>query len=232
MSCGKPFDIDQLESPQLLNLFSETAGFINKIDIQIVPDQTHGLSREETPAHNRIDDSDDPTALIQFSDSLSRSEQIQAIAHEIAHLLLMYKHGLRIRDHSFAIFWFDPSEIVNITHHLIFTELLKEVYKIESSLHLNLLRKNISEFLTDENSPRHIKGLSAYEYERLVGKIEGTGNLNSLVEDAIASAHKYFCNYNSKSIPTPPSYIDDIWSFLKDTGVIMKGGNSVSKGGS
>jgi len=229
MSCGKPFNIDQLKSPELMNLFSKTARYINKIDIQIVPDQTHGLTREETPAHNIIDDSGDPTALIQFSNSLSRSEQIQAIAHEIAHLLLMYKHELRIRDRSFAILGFDPSEIVNITHHLIFTELLKEVYKIESSLHLNLLRKNILEFLTDENSPQYMKGLSAYEYERLVGKIEGVGNLNPLVEDAIASAHKYFCNYNSKSIPTSPSYVNDIWSFLKDTGVIMKGGNSASK---
>jgi len=231
MSCGKPFDIDQLKSPELMDLFNETARFMNKIDIEIVPDQTHDLSRKETPAHNKIDDSNDPPALIQFSNSLSRDEQIQAIAHEIAHLLLMFKHELRIRDRFFAILEIDPSEIINITHHLIFIELLKEKYEIESSLHLNLLRNNISEFLNDKNSPRHVKGLRAYEYERLVGKIEGAVNLTPLVEDAFDSAHKYFCNYNSKSIPTPPSYIEDIWSFLKDTGVIRKGCNSVSKGG-
>jgi len=215
-----------------MDLFNETARFMNKIDIEIVPDQTHDLSRKETPAHNKIDDSNDPPALIQFSNSLSRDEQIQAIAHEIAHLFLMFNHGLRIRDQSFAMLGIDPSESVNITHHLIFTELLKEKYAIGSSLHLNLFRNNISGFLADKNSPQHVKGLRAYEYERLLGKIEGAANLNSSVKDAFESAHKYFCNYNSKSIPTPPSYIEDIWSFLKDTGVIRKGCNSVSKGGS
>jgi len=172
MSCGKPFDIDQLKSPELMNLFDETARFINRIDMEIVPDQTHGLSREETPAHNIIDDSDNPAALIQFSNSLSRDDQIQSIAHEIAHLLLMFKHGLAIKDQFFAMLGIDSSEIVNITHHLIFIELLKEQYEIESSLHLNLLCNNISEFLTDKNSPRHVKGLRAYEYERFVGKIQ------------------------------------------------------------
>lgn len=224
MSCGKPFDIDQLKSLELMNLFDETARFISRIDIEIVPDQTHGLSREETPAHNIIDDSDDPSALIQFSNSLSRDEQIQAIAHEIAHLLLIFKHGLRIRDRFFAILEIDPSEITNITHHLIFIELIKEEYKIESSLHLNLLRSNISEFLADKNSPRHIKGIRAYEYERLVGKIDRAMDSTSSIEKAFDSAQRYFYSYNSKNIPTPLSYVRDICSFLKDTGVIKKGG--------
>jgi len=233
----RPFDLSCLESPALLRLFCETASHVNGIRIEIVPTEGRHRSRERHPASTVGIISGAPT--IQFADSLDRLQRIEAIAHELAHLLLVYRYGLgvvgrRIPRHgdSEDVFRFFMSmrgdwvyllgQIANTTHHLILIDYLKEEYGIESSLHLDLLHHNFCIIVNDNSTDKesqHAKGLIAFEYEKLMG---GVGRLidpyrqPEFFSKGYCSAQKYFGNYSCSSIPTASIYKEGIVSFLED----------------
>ena len=178
---------------------------------------------------------------IQFSGSLNRINRIEAIAHELVHLLLAYRYGLGVigrriprygnSDDVFRYFmsmsgdWeFLLGQLGNTVHHLIMVDYLKEKYGFESRLHLHLLSHNFS--IIAKNSPKDkeslfAKGIIALEHEKLVGNVDRMMNLDRQTESFLLSyqsAQKHFEKYGFQKIPTPSSYREDILSFLEDLG--------------
>lgn len=77
-----------------MKLFLETTSYIQNIRIEMVTNKRRRRRQEEHPARNLDLTVQRPTS--QFDDSLGRGQQIEAIAHELTHLLLIYQHGLRM----------------------------------------------------------------------------------------------------------------------------------------
>jgi len=231
------FDIDWLESEAITGLFEEVSSYVQDIRIEMVSHLKNTCGIEEHPAiliglrQNKT--------TIRFIDSLDERERVEAIAHELAHLLLIYRYGLRLVDHWF----FYPSEaphgleggsgpgrdwisflgqMTNTVHHLILVPYLKEVHGIESGLHLQLLKNSCipSTDLKDLES-QYTAGLIAYEYERLIGNGNRWINLHFQSENfwkALESAQKYFQEYGYPSILSSNYYEENILSFLEDLG--------------
>ena len=195
--------------------------------------------REESPASTIGLPLGIPT--IQFADTLCRKKRIEALAHELVHLLLVYRHGLGVigrkiplygnSDDVFRYFmsmggdWeYLLGQLANTLHHLILVDYLREKYGIGSSLHLWLLHRNFS--ILAEDSPRdkeslYAKGMIAFEYERLIGNVDRLISLDHQTEffkKSYQSAQRHFGKYGFQSIPTPSSYQEDILSFLEDLG--------------
>lgn len=196
-------------------------------------------SQEEHPATTIGLTYQNPT--VQFVDSLDKGQRIEAIAHELAHLLLVYRDGLgvvgrRIPRHgdSEDVFRFFMSmrgdwvyllgQITNTLHHLILVDYLKKEYGIESSLHLRLLHHNFGIIANDDSTDKeslYAKGLIAFEYEKLIGKVDRVMNIFHQTESfwqAYHSAQKHFGRYGYRSIPTSSSYEENILSFLEALG--------------
>jgi hypothetical protein len=115
-------------------------------------------------------------------------------------------------------------QIANTLHHLILVDYLKKEYGIESSLHLHLLHHNFgiiaNENVKDKES-HSARGLIAFEYERLIGKVDRVMNIFHQTESfwqAYHSAQKYFGRYGYRSMPTSSSYEENILSFLEALG--------------
>jgi hypothetical protein len=186
----KPFDLCCLGSKALLKLFGDTTSHIHGVRIEVVPNGRRHWSGERHPASTVGVTSGDPT--IQFADSLDQRQQIEAIAHELVHLLLLYRFGLgvigrRIPRHgdSEDVFRFFMSmggdwvfllgQIANTAHHLILVDYLKEEYGIESSLHRHLLHHNFCIIANDnsmDKESKYAKGIIAFEYEKLIGGVD------------------------------------------------------------
>jgi hypothetical protein len=67
----------------------------------------------------------------------------------------------------------------------------------------------------------YARGLIAFEYEKLMGKVNGIINpfrQSEFFWKAYRSAQKHFGRYGFRSIPTPPSYEENILSFLETLG--------------
>ena len=115
-------------------------------------------------------------------------------------------------------------QIINTAHHLILVDHLKKEYGIQSSLHLRLLHHNFSIIENDNNRDKEslfAKGLIAFEYERLIGKVNRVMNIFRQTDSfwqAYHLAQKYFGNYGFLSLPTPLSYQENILSFLEALG--------------
>jgi hypothetical protein len=115
-------------------------------------------------------------------------------------------------------------QIANTLHHLILVDYLKKEYGIESSLHLRLLHHNFGIIANDNSGDKeslYAKGLIAFEYEKLIGKVDRVMNIFHQTESfwqAYHSAQKYFGRYGFQSIPTPSSYEENILSFLEALG--------------
>jgi hypothetical protein len=168
---------------------------------------------------------------------------VEAIAHELAHLLLIYRFGLSLVDHRTL----DPDDapqvsedemgqeknwpfflgqMTNTLHHLILVPYLKEVYGIGSELHLYLLKRSCIPFIgLNDREPQHIGGLIAYEYERLIGKgnpwIKLYGQSGDF-QKALEAARRHFQETGYPSIPSSPCYKENIFSFLEGLGYLSE----------
>jgi hypothetical protein len=235
----RAFDIHSLGSDILMKLFHEANSLISAIWIEIVPGSRGDRTGERHPAATIGLPLGTPT--IQFTGSLNRISRIEAIAHELVHLLLVYRHGwgvIGLRIPPFGdgqdIFNFFMNirgdwnyllgQIVNTVHHLILIDYLREEYGIESGLHLHLLQQNFritaNETWRDKES-LYAKGLIAFEYERLIGDMDRGIIVSRQAEPfwkAYHMAQEHFGKYSFRSISTPSVYEENIFSFLEDLG--------------
>ena len=235
----KPFDIASLESETLTRLFKETTSYMQNIRIEMVANGKGHRSKEEHPAATTGLTTQSPT--VRFADSLEKGQRIEAIAHELVHLLLVYRFGLGVigrrtprrgnREDVIKYFmsmrgdWvYLLGQIVNTAHHLVLIDYLKEEYGIEDRLHTYLLHQNfclISNDHAGDKESQYANGLLAFEYERLIGKMDRAINVHHQPQffwKAYHSAQEHFGKYSSESIPAPSSYQEDILSFLEDLG--------------
>jgi hypothetical protein len=235
ISSIKLFDIHSLESEAITGLFEEVSSYVQDIRIEMVSHPGRNYGTEETPAI-LIGVRQNKTA-VRFVDTLNRRQRVEAIAHELAHLLLIYRYGLSLVDHKSLgdaslmsegemnqeKNWFSfLGQMTNTVHHLILIPYLKEVYGIESELHFYLLKRSCIPFIgLNDQEPQHIGGLIAYEYERLIGEGNPLINLYSQSGDfqkAFEAARKHFREHDYPSIPSSSHYKENILSFLEDLG--------------
>ena len=135
-----PFDISDLECEALLKLFREATSHIRDIRIEMVTDGKRHPEQEAHPATTLGLAVQKPT--IRFARSLDREQRIDAIAHELVHILLVYRYGLRMIDRRtprlisnqdiFDYFlnlnrhWkYFLEQIVNTIHHRILIDYLR-----------------------------------------------------------------------------------------------------------
>jgi hypothetical protein len=235
----KPFDITSLESEAVTKLFNETTSHQQKIRIEVVANGREHRGKEEHPAATTGLTTQSPT--VQFADSLEKGQRIEAIAHELAHLLLVYRYGLGVigrriprpgnREDIFKFFmsmrgdWvYLLGQIANTAHHLVLTDYLKEEYGIEDRLHTYLLHQNFCIAVNDnvrDKESQYGMGVVAFEYQKLIGRVDRVINIHCQTEffwKGYLSAQKYFDKYSFRSVPAPSSYQEDILSFLEDLG--------------
>jgi hypothetical protein len=220
-----------------MRLCRETASCREGIRVEIVAGTRRHGTGERTPASIVGLELGQPT--IRFSNSLRRGEKIEAIAHEFIHLQLSYRHGLgvvgrRIPRHGssedvFHYFMSMPGDwlfllgqIGNTAHHLILIDYLRNEYGIESHLHRYLLQHDCGSATNDNGRDKeslYAKGLIAFEYERLIGKVDRVINTSGQTDPfwkAYQAAQKHFGGYSSESIPSPAVYKEDILSLLEE----------------
>jgi hypothetical protein len=166
---------------------------------------------------------------------------VEAIAHELAHLLLIFRLGLSLVDHKSPgdasllsedemdqekNWFFFLGQMTNTLHHLILVPYLKEVYGIGSEVHLYLLKRSCIPFIgLNDQEPQYIGGLIAYEYERLIGKGNPWISLYGQSKDfwnVFETARRHFQETGYPSIPSSPCYKKNIFSFLEDLGYLSE----------
>jgi len=239
VSFKNSFYIACLDSEPLRKLFHGTTSYVQNVKIEVVHNRKGCQSREEHPASTIGLVLQRP--VIQIADWLGKQQRIEAIAHELAHLLLVYRSGLGVVGRrvprpgdSEDIFRFFMSmkgdwiyllgQVANTVHHLILIDLLRQEYGIEDSLHASLLHQNFCVAANDTPSDKESQygmGLVAFEYERLIGKIDRAINVqhqSELFWEAYHLAQKHFGKYCFQSTPTPACYQGEILSFLEDLG--------------
>jgi hypothetical protein len=233
------FDIACLESEALQKIFHQVTPYVQNIRIEKVISGRNHRGGIEHPATTIGLPHQSP--IVRFIDSLDTGQRIEAIAHELAHLLLVYRYGLGViglriprPGDSEDIFKFCMNmnrewdymlgQVINTAHHLILIDYLKEEYGIESSLHLQLLHRHFCRLAREdekEKEPLFAKGVIAFEYERLIGNIDKIMVTFSQTESfwkAYHSAQKHFGRYGFRSIPTSSSYQETVLSFLDALG--------------
>jgi len=234
-----PFDIASLESEVLSRLFNETTSYMQNIRIEMVANEKGHRSKEEHPATTTGLTTQSPT--VRFADSLEKGQRIEAIAHELVHLLLVYRYGLGVvgrrtprhgnREDVFKYFmsmrgdWvYLLGQIANTAHHLVLIDYLKKEYGIEDRLHTYLLHQNFCIAANDnvrDKESQYGMGVVAFEYQKLIGKMDRTINVHHQPEffwKAYHSAQQHFGEYSSESIPSPSVYEENILSFLQTLG--------------
>ena len=187
-----------------------------------------------------------PIPTIRFLDTLEREQQIEAIAHELAHLLLIHRFGLRLicqkRPHpagpeqdSFTRMSHNGfsllGQIRNTAHHLILIDYLRERHGIGNEVHCRLLRYHFllfcyqSHFLANEAREDmesfYAEGIIAFEYGKILGRLDKVLHLphqTDFFEKAVRSAEAHFGKYCLQSLPTPSSYEEDVLSLVRDLG--------------
>jgi hypothetical protein len=212
---------------------------VPRIRIEVVRKRRWQQGIENHPAFLVGLSTQSPT--IQFVESLDRGQRIEAIAHELGHLVLLYRFGLRLitrnrprpgdRESVYKYFlnlnkdwYYLLGQIGNTTHHLFLTDHLREEYGMGSDIHLRLLNHNFSvlvkEFAWDVES-LYAKALIAFEYERLIGRVENVAGVSQqpdLFWMAYHSARKHFGSYCLPNTPVPSRHEENILSFLADLG--------------
>jgi hypothetical protein len=231
MSVKNSFDIASLECEALKRLFHEMTLYVQNVRVEVMAGARGHRSCEEHPAATIGLTVQAP--IIQIAGWLDRGQRIEAIAHELAHLLLVYRYGLGVVGRriprggdSEDVFRFFMSmrgdwiyllgQIANTVHHLMLVDYLKKEYGIESSLHLRLLHHNFGISANDDSKDKeslYAKGLIAFEYEKMIGKVDGVIHISRQTESfwqAYHSAGKHFGEYDYRSIPTPLFYEENI----------------------
>jgi hypothetical protein len=222
-----------------MRLFKETTSYMQNIRIEVVSNGKRHRGQEEHPATTVGLTIQKPT--VQFADSLGKEERVEAIAHELAHLLLVYRYGLGVvgrksprpgnREDVFQYFmsmrgdWvYLLGQIANTAHHLVLIDYLKQEYGIEDNLHIYLLDQNFrvaANANAKDKESQFGMGLVAFEYERLIGGVGRVIDIHRQTEffwKAYHSAQKHFDKYSVRSIPASSSYQEDILSFLEALG--------------
>jgi hypothetical protein len=212
---------------------------MQNIRIEMVANGNGHRREEEHPASTIGLTSQSPT--VRFADSLEKGQRIEAIAHELAHLLLVYRYGLGVigrriprpgnREDVFKYFmnmrgdWvYLLGQIANTAHHLVLIDYLKEEYGIEDTLHIYLLNQNFSVAVNGnarDKETQYGMGVVAFEYERLIGKIDRAINVDHQSKffwEAYHLAQKHFGGYGFRSMPAPSSYQEDILSLIEGLG--------------
>jgi hypothetical protein len=234
-----PFEIDSLGSEALTRLFQETDSYIHGIRIEMAAHEKAPSKPEEHPASTLGLQTGNPAIL--FVDSLEKEERIEAISHELGHMLLVYRFGLRWvglriphREKSEEIFrhflnrnrsWaYLLGQIPNTIHHLILIDYLKEEYGIDSHRHARFLDRHFRGSGNENGKDEeflYARGLVAFECEKLLGegdRVIEPRSQSEFLGKAYHAAQTYFGNYRSSSVPTPADYADRILSFLEDLG--------------
>jgi hypothetical protein len=233
------FDIHSFESEALTGLFEEVSSYVQNIRIEVASYPRRSDEAENNPAI-LIGVRQKKTA-IRIIDSLNRRQCVEAIAHELAHLLLIFRFGLSLVDHKSLgdaslmsedeinqekNWFFFLGQMTNTLHHLILVPYLKEVYGIGSELQLHLLKRSCvpsMDFNDQELQP--IGGLIAYEYERLIGDgnpwIKLYGQSGDF-QKALEAARRYFRKIGYPPIPSSSCYKKNIFSFLRDLGYLIE----------
>ena len=234
-----PFDIYSLGSEAVMRLFQETKSHIGSVKIELVTNGNYSRSQQGPPAATTSIFTHRPTILLV--ESLDRERQIEAIAHELGHLLLVYRFGLGVvgfrmphPDNSEEVFryhsrtresWFDLlGQIPHTIHHSILVGYLEERYGIRSVHHLRLFQhhfQNDREEIGKDKHLSHARALVAFEYEAMIGQVGKTIDFTKQPDSfqvAYRSAQKHFGNYGPASIPSPSGYRQDVLSFLEDLG--------------
>ena len=94
MSFTNCFNIACLESSSLQMLFHETTSYRQGIAIEVVASRRTQRNLEEHPATTVGLTLQSP--VIQIADWLDKGRRIEALAHELAHLLSVYRYGLGV----------------------------------------------------------------------------------------------------------------------------------------
>ena len=232
-------------SERLTQVFRDTLACTQGIELEIV--SSTGVGDPKAESH--------PAAtvglpwrkpVIQIADSLQDNERTEAIAHEIGHLLLVYRFGLglvgRRMPHpcdmeeicyyllGMGQHWdYLLGQVINTSHHLILIDYLREEYGIGSNFHLHLLHRHFEELARESYKDReslYAQGLITFEYQKLGGDVGEIAPLNSPggeIRQSYLAAQRHFDRYHSKTIPSPSAYQKDILSFLEDLGYPKEG---------
>jgi len=242
------FDIGSLGSGELIQLFDEASSCVPGLAVEIVRDQ--GLSHDIEKTTAILVGIGGPIPTIRFLDSLEREERIEAIAHELAHLVLIHRFGLRLirQKHPYPA---DPKQdsftrmshngfsllgqIGNTAHHLILIDYLREQHGIGSYMQCRLLHRHFLSFAyqsymlakeaREDTESFYREGIIAFEYGKIFRRLDGVRNMprqTDSFQKAVRAAETYFGKYGLQSLPTPPSYEEDVLSLLKDLGYERK----------
>lgn len=244
LQTGIPFDIGSLGSGELVRLFHEASSYVQRLAVEIVQDQ--GIPHRIEKNMAILVGIGGPIPTIRFLDTLGREEQVEAIAHELAHLLLIHRFGLRLirlnRPHpsgleqdlftrmshnGFSLL----GQIGNTAHHLILIDYLRERHGIGSGVHCRLLRHHFLLFCyqthilakeaREDMESFYGEGIIAFEYGKILGRLDGVRNLPNQTDffrKAVRSAETHFGKYGLQSLSTPSSYEEDVLSLLRDLG--------------
>jgi hypothetical protein len=244
LQTGIPFDIGSLGSGELVQLFHEASSYVPRLAVEIVQDQgiPHGIEKNMAI----LVGIGGPISAIRFLDTLEREQQIEAIAHELAHLLLIHRFGLRLirqmrphpagPEHDFFTRMSHNGfsllgQIGNTAHHLILIDYLRERHGIGSDLHCRLLHHHFLFFgyqsymlakeAREDMESFYREGIIAFEYGKILGRLEGVRNMVHQTDSfrkAVRSAEAHLGKYCFQSLPTPSSYEENVLSLLKDLG--------------
>jgi hypothetical protein len=205
----------------------------------MIPNSKHARSQQEHASATIGIHLNSPTIL--FFKSLNREERIEAISHELGHLLFVYRFGLGLvglrmphRENGVRGFCNNPrveeswfyllGQIPNTLHHLILIDYLRQKYGIKSTRHVLFLQRHFQKNGGEGSKGKNFlfaKGLVAFEYERLIGKVDRVIKASCQTESfwkAYHAAQRHFGGYSSESIPAPTAYEEDILSLLEDLG--------------
>jgi len=238
MFCNIEDEICRLGSERLNRVFRDTLACTQGIELEIVSSTGAGNPKAEShPAATVGLPWRKP--VIQIADSLQDNERTEAIAHEIGHLLLVYRFGLGLVGRRMPHPWdmeevcyyllgmgqhwdYLLGQVINTAHHLILVDFLREEYGIGSNIHLHLLHRHFEELAREAYEDREslfAQGLITFEYQKLGSDVAEMAPLNTPREEiwqSYRAAQRYFDRYHSKTIPSPSSYRNDILSFLED----------------
>jgi hypothetical protein len=231
-------EVCRLGSEGLTRVFRDTLACTRGIELEIVPSKRGGDPKADLhPAATVGLPWGKP--VIQIADSLQDNQRAEAIAHEIGHLLLVYRFGLGMvgrrmprassTEEMFIYFccmgrhWdYLLGQVTNTAHHLILIDYLREEYGIGSNFHLQLLHRHFQKLASEAYEDReslYAQGLITFEYQRLGRDVNEAVPLNPPREEiwqSYRAAQKHFGRYHSQSIPSTSAYRNDILSLLED----------------